>query len=68
MWAIERTENNLRHYNSVAKEERNCGLEGRFKAELIVCLAQIARNLADISDSLSEMNGYNLGLMEDSQS
>lgn len=60
MWAIDRTENNLRYHQSVIKDERERGLDGRFKADILSCLVQIARNLADISDSLSEMNGYNL--------
>ena len=69
MWAIERTENNLQHAHE-AIEELDSGTNDHFyhsvirdniyRREVLKCLVQIARNLADISDSLSEMNGYDL--------
>jgi len=60
MWAIDRTENNLRNASSVINGFRGGSLDSRLKAEALACLVAIARNLADISDSLNEMNGYDL--------
>ena len=53
MWAIERTENNL-------KKWVHCDTDTYFKEAVIDCLIQIARNLADISDTLNEVHGYDL--------
>ena len=68
MWAIERTENNLRDTHKVLRELSNNRYEARYaqknemyQCEVLKCLVQIARNLADISDGMSEMNGYDLG-------